>query len=215
MTYKQISCIIGSLICFLLYNCTDVEDYYLEKDKQPQIVFSTNNNDSIKDSIKIGYERNYKYKVIDEEKLNPKKSSSELYSAAINNDILTIKATKQGNADFVLSVIDGFGKKGEGVINLELFDNLPPVAVLKYFYTMDSEGQVYLRLNGSESFDKDRLYGGAVTFYKFTVAGTIINMTEPIFNQILDPGIYTFSLQVKDNNGTWSLPMEYENIRLP
>jgi len=105
---------------------------------------------------------------------------------------------------------DELGKITRGKVNIDVFVNEPPVAVI-------SDDAKYVGVNSineyeisaEESYDQDSDYGGRVVQYVWSVNGGDEFITEDDhFNQSLSQGGYEITLRVIDSDGVSSEKVE-------
>lgn len=98
--------------------------------------------------------------------------------------------------------IDAFGESATISLILEVFENLPPIAVLGIAKIGKVNARHYV-FEGASSFDKDRSYGGSINWYKFTVSDRIIKegVTPELDYIFQEKGVYNVGLEVHDSDG--------------
>ena len=95
---------------------------------------------------------------------------------------------------------------GETKVTIDLisFDNIKPVARLDVT-PKRLLGKYEYRINGSESFDVDGIYGGAIELYQFNINSQVIELRQPELSYVFGgEDIYSIGLRVMDNDGVWS-----------
>ena len=119
-----------------------------------------------------------------------------------------------GYHQFELTARDNFREESSAIIELDAFDNLPPVAA----FTFSRDGRYGRRhwiFDASESYDRDTRYGGAITAYAFDNGMGRIDVVEVpveevnykpwIYNVIFpEDNVYSVAVRVKDNDEKWS-----------
>ncbi len=125
--------------------------------------------------------------------------------SGIKNGLLTFKALEAGEFNFRISVKDPEGLTTAVVVDLNMLDNLLPVAKLE-LEQMSTPAPYQISIDGISSFDQDAKWGGKITTYEYMVdefytTESVRDKIEYIFPQ---PGTYTIGLRVKDNDGEWS-----------
>jgi len=120
-------------------------------------------------------------------------------------------ANKLGEYRLSFTISDTYSETESYYMNIVCFDNLPPVAVLKATISGNT-----LQLDGSESFDRDAIYGGGIRQYLFTISNEsssksdVISQTDSTHSQTVSAGTYLIHLKVKDGEttdpkeGVWS-----------
>ena len=119
---------------------------------------------------------------------------------------LQVLASKLGVYKLELILTDELGKSSKANISLDVFENMPPVAVLT------KEPQAYgipspnvYQINGDESYDQDQQWGGTIRQYIWRINNGNEFITEvPYFRQALEPGGYSVTLRVIDSDGVES-----------
>lgn len=121
-----------------------------------------------------------------------------------------------GLHQFELRAADTFGKESSALVELEAFDNLPPVAA--YIFARDGQfGRRHWVFDASESFDGDERFGGRITAYEFrnglgkidvidVPAQDVGESYEPWVYHVIFPedNVYTVGVRVRDSDGEWS-----------
>lgn len=125
--------------------------------------------------------------------------------SGITNGQLTFKALKAGEFNFRVNVKDPQGLSTAAVVQINMLENLEPIAKLTLNQT-DDPAPYQVTINGIESFDQDARWGGKIMAYEYMVdefytTETVRKEIEYIFPQA---GTYTIGLRVKDNDGEWS-----------
>jgi len=122
--------------------------------------------------------------------------------------LLSVNPTSKGLVNVDFTIQDRFENKETATLNLFVFDNLIPVALVSARKTAINAPLEYV-LDGTESYDQDKNFGGAVAGYVFEIEGQVIETTSKQINFIFPtPGTYTVKLKVIDNNGDYSRPTE-------
>jgi hypothetical protein len=190
------------------YRCTDVHDYWEVQDNSPHFKFLPSQADTVIDSLKVSQTNTYKYSIIDEEtKLVPKIQKSTNYQVTVDsiNQIISLKALSPTHSLIVIKVIDSFGKTAISIIDIVIFSNLAPVAILKYNITKDADNNSFVKFIASDSYDMDKKFGGTITNYEYSLDGNLVTTsTLSTLTKDISQGNHTISLRVKDNDGTWS-----------
>jgi hypothetical protein len=195
------------LLCFCLTSCDNLEDYYSKINESPIIEFigmPTGPISQINDSLKVGYSYSIKYQIHDEENLSLTYPKSENFLVSDSSNMISIKGLKESTDQIIFSATDSYLKKGQAQLNLTIFNNLPPVAILSYQIT-EFDGSYFITLDGSQSYDLDAKFGGKVMNYEFSIN----NYTKVANGSILKYSVnkdafYTIKFRVKDNNDQWS-----------
>lgn len=99
---------------------------------------------------------------------------------------------------------DHYGKRSNIYLELMVYDNLIPKAVMQY-KQIGSIRPGHFEINAIYSYDQDAKYGGYITEYAFEIDGKKIQTKKSIIEYIFqEPGQYELKLKVKDNDGEWS-----------
>ena len=200
----------GFLILGILffYSCTNVKDYWLESDNAPQFKFTPSLTDTVTDSIKVNTTCVFSYKIIDEEhNLVPTIQKNIAYQYTIDsiNQTISIKGLSATNAMIPIKVKDAFGKTSTAIIKAIIFTNLSPVAVLSYNLTKDGDGNNFVNFIASDSYDRDKRFGGTVVAYEYSLDGYLISTNSlSTLTKDISSGNHIISLRVQDNDGAWS-----------
>lgn len=125
--------------------------------------------------------------------------------SGITSGQFTFKALEAGEFNFRVNIKDPQGLSTAAVVQINMLDNLLPVAKLD-LQQIDDPAPYQIAINGLESFDQDARWGGKVMAYEYMVdefytTESVRNKIEYIFPE---PGTYTIGLRVKDNDGEWS-----------
>lgn len=175
----------------------------------------------IKDSVKQGWDYWINYKLEEEQKSLPFfasgfKGRTQINDTTINDNtrLLTgegkikYSAYILGMNDFEYSVIDRFGKESAVQIQIECFDNLPPVARFDVNPLLVNSPYEY-EIDGTESFDRDSKFGGTVNYYRLIIDNDTMFQPQPIFRYFFpSAGTYTIAMDVLDNDSVYSAKKE-------
>lgn len=102
------------------------------------------------------------------------------------------------------TVTDNFGATSTGLINLEVFENLPPIADLTVRAARIVDNLEY-QLDASGSMDQDEDFGGEISTYIFDINGIEIESRSAVINHVFsETGNFQISLTVQDNDGVVS-----------
>lgn len=226
-----------SLLFILNISCDTTEDFYIETNDPPEITFTfLDNRISIyDDSAKVsstsfgGYQQNVTVfdrndnvsqvtfrvtsgqgKVLN----NGFVKRDELLSDERNQDIYEFiyYPDRIGYHEVQIFAEDNLLGMDTVVIRLTAFDNLTAKPVLKVRPSRILGDYEYI-LDASESYDRDRKYGGDIIRYRFFVNNTPIETVDNSLRYIFGGrDIVVLGLQVQDNNFVWS--ERYEDIYL-
>jgi hypothetical protein len=128
----------------------------------------------------------------------------------MNANTITYNALKSGYNEVYINLKNPFGYQHIDTINFYNYANLKPVAILevsnKIVYT-DTIPCNQIKLDGSESYDRDAIYGGKIDRYNFLILGGPRPITSSYIDQsystqcMSDNGTYTCILYTIDNDG--------------
>ncbi|MCP4459709.1 MAG: hypothetical protein GY816_17040 [Cytophagales bacterium] len=123
---------------------------------------------------------------------------SELNLSSTMNLEVEFKAAETVTIEFIL--IDKVGASITKTIQLVVFENLPPVAVMDVSKIAQVD-PFEIQLNANESFDRDAHFGGSVSAYEWEIDGVTFLTTDPISKYILGgTGSFIVTLRVFDND---------------
>jgi hypothetical protein len=110
----------------------------------------------------------------------------------------------EGLTRITFTASDQFHNTASANISLLAFKNLSPVAFFSVTPLRNIDSLEYL-INASGSYDQDQNFGGGLVQYKYTVErDTILTAQNSIKHIFSAPGVFTISLQVQDNDGSFS-----------
>ena len=110
----------------------------------------------------------------------------------------------EGLTRLVFKATDQLKNSSSSVLELLTFNNLLPVADLQVSPVKIIDPLEYL-LDASQSYDPDHNFGGGIIQYIYQVDGQIIYTSKDQIKHIFSsPGIYTLTIQAKDNDGGYS-----------
>jgi len=110
----------------------------------------------------------------------------------------------EGLTRITFTASDQFHNSALAHLSLLTFKNLPPVAAITVTPLRNVDSLEYL-LNASASYDADQHFGGGIVQYCYTVEKDTIRTVQNRIKHIFSvPGVFTISLQVKDNDGAYS-----------
>jgi hypothetical protein len=118
---------------------------------------------------------------------------------------LQFRALEVGVHSFFLTIEDEAARSNTVLIEITALGNLQPRAVLTA-EQIDETAPYHVRVDASQSFDEDAQWGGAITAYEFDLEGFYqVETARGELDYIYpEPGNYTITLRVKDNDGAWS-----------
>ena len=199
------------LFTLFLTACDNRKDMFKKTIKDSLFTFILNNKKEaelignvILDSAKLGKKYGLGFHIKTGQKAqillsvsNPAKEVFIKKSVSAKGEIEFI-ADQIGEYRLSFSVSDTYSETEIKYVSIICFDNLPPIAILKF----NAQGNL-LKLDGSESYDPDAVYGGGIVQYIFTISNEqgIVwqNNQGPKVEHTLAAGSYIAHLKVKDN----------------
>jgi hypothetical protein len=106
---------------------------------------------------------------------------------------------------------DNFGLTSSVSVQITAFENLAPVAVVRWT-KRGLRDKYHYELRANESYDRDARFGGRVEEYEYKILGVIRRVLattdDAAYHQVIFPqkGIYPYEVRVRDNDGKWSEP---------
>ena len=176
---------------------------------------------SIKDSVKQGWDYWINYKLLEEQISLPFfasgfKGRTQVDDITITDDTRLLKGEGKinysayilGSNNFEYSVIDRYGKESKVQIEIECFDNLPPVANFVVINTPINSPYQY-KIDGTDSYDRESKFGGTVNYYRLIIDNDTMFQPQPIFTYFFpSAGNYTIAMDVLDNDSIYSAKKE-------
>lgn len=218
-----------SFIAAAFLGCSDRDDAILSYNEAPQLWIldgENNSHDVFNDSLRYSddppsfYNLRLKMSdrdenlwrcqiVLDSGRVSGYYQGKEmaLPSVRVDQEIveLSISPKQTGNNEIKFIAEDRFNEKTEVTLNLYVFDNLKPVAVLENRSITTREYE----FSGQGSFDQDERFGGAIAGYEFTIDGVSFQTPSPTVRHVFArPGTYVIRLRVLDNNNAFSDEVE-------
>ncbi|MBX2843237.1 MAG: hypothetical protein KTR26_15815 [Flammeovirgaceae bacterium] len=214
------------LICCIAVSCEFRWEDSMVANVPPEIAFIKNgetiNPDSgesyktMEDSLKIGLKSNvtsvtFYYEVRDENlrEVSYEAPDGEILSSNILENTtdqyqVVYRPGRAGKNQVKIIAKDEFGATSNIILNLIVYENLPPVAM--YSYTKKSIIRPgHFEFSGEPSYDQDEKYGGDIIHYQFEIDGVEIPSPESIVEYIFqEKGQHEIKLKVQDNDGEWS-----------
>ena len=202
-------CLTGLLIVNLLFSCFPPEDYFDKVNAVPAFTVLSG-GDSLK-SLTANHKLNasnpyfqFYYSLSDDQDDEIQLvsiSKSGVLENDVANKLIRYYPSEFGFHSFDVVVKDPYGMSDKVHINLDVFDNYKPVAI----FDIKVSGNI-LKIDASNSYDQDSLYGGKIVSYKFTVNGNTWERVSSVFyHDILnDIDYYNINLVVKDNDNALS-----------
>lgn len=200
------------IISVLVSGCTDVKDYYYNIDKAPEIkvkVYGEWRENNYRDTIKVNKEIEIEYMVTDQDGdgfkadvgLTLETQYSFYYSELPNEKKYIIGTTTEGLKRFTIVAKDEYGKKGTKSIELMAIKNLAPVAKISVIVVGERE----IEVSAENSYDRDKKYGGGISYYKYDLNGYKFDSYSPIARYKFGTGgIKVIKVKVVDNDNEQS-----------
>lgn len=192
---------------FQFISCDKETDYFSSINKNPSFEISRIKENTfinyVKDSFKI---RNHTYSFLfnytdDQENFSIKCDTQFNVFIDYKNNKISYVPEQTGNKQIQLIASDPYGNKAECKLELDVFDNLKPVAI--FTYSVDQLSSK-VTIDGNGSYDPDKQYGGDILTYEFKYGnGNPILRSLPIYEQNYIKGVIV-SLRVMDNDSAWS-----------
>lgn len=222
-------------IAISLCGCGDRKEMIRLIDSPPEITISKLNptlgKEVITDSVRFYENPSFfyntklllsdKYKNIWKLNYNVSKGNAKVYydgkdlnltSIRVDLDeiLLSVSPRSKGNISVDFIVEDRFSNTKQATLNLFVFDNLIPIAVVSA-KKFEQNSPLEYTIDANASYDQDANFNGAVVGYIFNIEGKSIQTTNPTINYIFPTqGTYNIELKVIDNNGAISNPTIYK-----
>lgn len=133
--------------------------------------------------------------------------TNDLPVSNLENLGLQYRPNSVGRNRIALTATDAFGESAGLTIELDVFSNLPPVAIA-VANTPDFGGANERVIDASQSFDQDAKFGGGLIAYEFVFLGKVVEIPESSQAVIFpEEGNYQVIVRVKDNDNVWSQPL--------
>jgi hypothetical protein len=191
----------------ILLSCEEPKDFFSDNNSNPEIYIKSESGGYISEisaDLKLSNNNHYKctFKYIDDQEyadtiINLIEGKGKW---KIEDSIFYYFPESSGNHSIELTFSDPYKATTSCKINLNVFWNLKPVAVLRC-----SVNENVLNIDASQSYDQDEKFGGKITAYRFILDDYPFILTKPVFLQYTDNKfIRNVKLQVRDNNDEWS-----------
>lgn len=128
---------------------------------------------------------------------------TESTTVELDSFSLAYRFFAEDTRNFTIRSKDDFGALGITQFSVNFLDNKIPIANLQNIIVNDISINEYM-IDGSLSFDRDQLIGGAILEYEFTIDGQVINTSSSSILHVFSSGEHQVFLRVKDNDGIWS-----------
>lgn len=209
---KRISFLLISLV--FLSSCDDSEDVFTKINIAPVISFNSPrvpDGEIFEDSVKVrDHVYTFNYAVIDDQistpQLNFKGGSNIDDVVLLSENQISMKFSAEGKRVLSFYVKDAFGQMAVKEAIITVYNNLPPVAVFKLIDTESPISSFERKLDLSESYDKDKNYGGKIISYSFQIDNQLEVITDKpfIYHIFQTQGSYIIKLKTKDDDSAWS-----------
>lgn len=212
MKLSKIYLLVIIINVLLVSGCTDVKDYYFNIDKSPEVkikVYGEWKENNQRDTIKINKDVEIEYSVTDEDgdgfksnvELTLETQYSFYYSELPNEKKYIIGTTTEGLKRFTIVAKDEYGKKGTTNLEFVAIKNLLPV--VKFSVLVIGENEI--EVNAESSYDRDKKYGGGISYYKYDLNGYKFDSYSPIARYKFGTGgIKVIKVKVVDNDNEQS-----------
>lgn len=193
-----------------LIACDTTEDYFSKDNQVPELTIKGSGHSEfarhVADSVKLKTQFYSLQYLIDDETTQTVIIDTDSLSYEQYNDSIVFKVNHTGTSHIKLSVTDEFNTSDNIGFKLICFDNLLPVAKLTI---EETEEEGLFLFDASQSYDQDKKYGGKILLYRYTIDSKVIETSKPEILLVLDKNTssYTISLQVMDNDNSWSEPV--------
>ena len=206
----------------LLFSCDTRKDFYKDLDLQPTISIRKLDKSfnvvsdyvtTINDSFKISQETyNVQYKISDDQNIETlNKTTPIIGNGALTTNVSApgktylFKPNSTGFMNFTINVEDSYNKSSSAIVNLSVFDNLLPIALVNYTNTAVLDPYEFT-IYGDQSYDQDLKFGGGIINYEFSISPSYHITTPNSSIKYIFPttGIYQVGLRVQDNDSIWS-----------
>lgn len=201
-----------TIVNVLISGCTDINDYYFNIDKSPEVkikVYGEWKENNQRDTIKINKDVEIEYYVTDEDGdgfksnvgLTLETQYAFYYSEFPNEKKYKIGTTTEGIKRFSIVAKDEYGKKGTTNLEFVAIKNLLPV--VKFSVLVIGENEI--EVNAESSYDRDKKYGGGISYYKYDLNGYKFDSYSPIARYKFGTGgIKVIKVKVVDNDNEQS-----------
>jgi hypothetical protein len=202
-------CLLSLLLVNLMFCCFPPEEYFENVNAVPAFTIISG-GDSLKSLTakhKLSEANSYFqfYYSLSDDQEDEFQMVSISKSGVLENDaaneLIRYYPSEYGFHSFDVVVKDPYGMSDKVHLNLDVFDNYKPVAI----FDISVSGTV-LKIDASNSYDQDSLYGGKIVSYRFTVNGNTWERESPIlYHDIFsDIDYYNISLVVRDDDNALS-----------
>lgn len=212
MKLSKIYLLVIIINVLLVSGCTDVKDYYFNIDKSPEVkikVYGEWKENNQRDTIKVNKSVEIEYYVTDEDGdafksnvgLTLETQYAFYYSELPNEKKYIIGTTTEGLKRFTIVAKDEYGKKGTTNLEFVAIKNLLPV--VKFSVLVIGENEI--EVNAESSYDRDKKYGGGISYYKYDLNGYKFDSYSPIARYKFGTGgIKVIKVKVVDNDNEQS-----------
>lgn len=207
---KKLTGLLFSVVLLTLgQGCDDRHDYYDKINMSPKIEIEGvhNKGDIWVDTIKLGFNKEYQYRIIDESpesvvlehKYEGNGVDIEIYSSYFK-----VTGNSKGKHEIILNARDLYGHIFKRKFQIEIIENWLPVTIMEIKY-IGNLSPNEIEVDASKSFDRDARFGGKIVMYEYELMDYILETPLPKIKYIFGTkGQKKISVRVKDNNGVWS-----------
>ena len=172
-------------------------------------VYNKNNNINYTVAIRsIDANKNFESIIVTEAESGGKfylddKEFTESTIVPLDSFSLAYRYYKAETREFKVESKDDFGMLKNIVFQITFLENKIPIAVLE-IRKINTNAQNEYILDASKSEDQDKILGGFITKYEYTVNDVVIENPSNQIYHVFMPGTHTVGLRVKDNDELWS-----------
>jgi hypothetical protein len=214
------------ILAAFVSSCDTKKDPIKFKDQDP--IFTINkglnnwNSESefvsyFEDSVKVNKEYLIEYKLEDESSILLTETKNihlgvfeldnenliDIEGLPTGQKTIELKSSELGVHNLGFKVIDNYSQVKEVSFDLTVFFNLKPTAIFTVTENNINQQYQYI-IDGSNSFDRDSKYGGAVMQYQLIVNNDSVTSFSPKFDYYFaGQGNYTIGMRCLDNDNEW------------
>lgn len=190
-------------------SCDNREDFFDKIGQAPVIIFEDFDDDLILvDTIKMGLEKKYSYKVLKDEKpdsvLLDYNYAGKGVGITIDKSFFTLTGNAKGKNEIEFFAKDSYGQVGRKTLQVEVIGNWLPVADIDVKY-IGKLSPNEIEVDATASIDMDSRFGGEIVMYEYTLNNYSFESPLSKIRYIFGSGgTKTIRIRVKDNSGEWS-----------
>ena len=210
---NKINIIPGLLLIAILVitgqSCDNREDFFDKIDQAPMIIFEDFGEDLILvDTIKMGLEKKYSYKILSDEKLDSVlldyNYSGKGVDITIDKAFFAFTGNTKGKNEIEFFAKDSYGQIARKTFQLEVIGNWLPVADMDIKH-IGKVSPNEIEVDATASIDQDSRFGGEIVMYEYTLNNYSFESPLSKIRYIFGSGgKKTIRIRVKDNSGEWS-----------